>query len=66
MYPEEAVEDHLLYLQHERSATPATVRTHGPSLRRFMDWLRENGHPAARIQDLEAAGQQRISTSTRH
>lgn len=55
MYLREAVEDYLLYLQHEQCASPETLRSYRPSLRRFLDWLRENGHPAPKVGDITTA-----------
>src|SRR4051812_7986293 len=52
MYLREAVEDYLLYLQHERCASPETIRSYRPSLRRFLDWLAENGHPPPKIGEI--------------
>lgn len=51
----EAIEDYLLYLQHERSATPATLRTYRPSLRRFLEWAKANGQPQPTIHDITTA-----------
>lgn len=48
----EAIEDYLLYLQHEQSASKATIRTYRPSLRRFLEWVQANGHPIPTIQDI--------------
>lgn len=52
MYLREAVEDYLLYLQHEQCASPETIRSYRPSLRRFLDWLRKNGHPSPRVDEI--------------
>lgn len=48
----EAIEDYLLYLQHEQSASKETIRTYRPSLRRFLEWVQANGHPVPTIQDI--------------
>jgi len=48
----EAIEDYLLYLQHEQSASKETIRTYRPSLRRFLEWVQANGHPIPTIQDI--------------
>lgn len=52
MYLKEAIEDYLLYLEHEQSASKETLRSYRPSLRRFADWLRENGHPVPRLEAI--------------
>lgn len=52
MLLKEAIEDYLLYLQHEQSASPATIRTYRPSLRRFLEWVQENGCPCPTVQDI--------------
>src|SRR4051794_11193761 len=48
----EAVEDYLLYLQHEQNASVETIRSYRPSLLRFLAWVQANGHPVATIQDI--------------
>lgn len=55
MLLKEAVEDYLLYLQHERSASKETIRTYRPSLRRFVEWVETNGPSLATVQDVTTA-----------
>jgi site-specific recombinase XerD len=52
MLLKEAIADYLLYLEHERSASRETIRTYRPSLRRFLEWVEENGHPVPTIRDI--------------
>lgn len=52
MLLKEAVEDYLLYLQHERSASKETIRTYRPSLRQFVAWVETNGPACPTIQDV--------------
>jgi site-specific recombinase XerD len=52
MLLKEAIEDYLLYLQHEQSASRETIRTYRPSLRRFLEWVQANGQPVPTIQEI--------------
>lgn len=52
MVLKDAIQDYLLYLQHEQNASPETLKCYRNSLRRFSDWLRDNGHPAASLADI--------------
>ena len=52
MFLKDAVQDYLLYLAHEQNASVQTVRCYRNALRRFSDWLRDNGHPAATLADI--------------
>ena len=52
MYLREAIEECLLYRQHERNASRETIRTYRPSLRRFLEWVQANGRPVPTIQDI--------------
>lgn len=55
MYLKEAIEDYLLYLQHERGASVNTLRSYRPSLRRFLRWLEDQGHVRPRLADVTPA-----------
>jgi site-specific recombinase XerD len=52
MLLKEAIEDYLLYLEHERSASRETLRTYRPALRRFREWVQANGHPVPTLTDI--------------
>lgn len=43
MFFKDAIEEYLLYLQHERSASPNTQKCYRISLQRFSEWLAAQG-----------------------
>jgi site-specific recombinase XerD len=55
VFLESVIRDYLLYMQHERSASPATLRSYRYSLQRFVQWLAANGHPRPKIADITAS-----------
>jgi integrase/recombinase XerC len=52
VFLKDAVEEFLLYLQHERSASPNTLKSYRYSLRRFTLWLDENGHADIAVAEI--------------
>lgn len=48
----EAIEDCLLCLQCEQSASKETIRTYRPALHRSLEWVQINGHPLPTVQDI--------------
>ena len=52
VFLKDAVEEYLLYLLHERSASPATLKSYRVSLQRFSRWLVANGHDNAVVTDV--------------
>ena len=52
MFLKDAVEEYLLYLQHERSGSHNTLKSYAGSLQRFANWLAANGTPNPPVVEI--------------
>ena len=55
MFLVDAVDEFLLYLQHERSASQNTIKSYRNSIQRFSEWLTTNNYPKPELGDITTA-----------
>jgi site-specific recombinase XerD len=49
---QDAIEEYLLYLHHEQNASPNTSKCYQYALRRFTDWLAQQGLSTPRVHEV--------------